>query len=121
MSLPTYNFEFVAGETFTLEITYRDSAGAIVDLSSGYRVDIDGKSSADASGTLFAVDSTTTAVALDSVAPNIVLTLAPDVTGAIAAPASGVYDVKVTHETPTPDVVRYILGGKFNVLKAVTA
>lgn len=121
MALPTYNFEFVSGETFTLEITYRNSAGAIVDLSSGYRVDIDGRVDAGSSGTLFSVDSTTSAVALSATAPNITLTLDPSVTGAIAGPASGVYDVKVTHETPTPDVIRYILGGKFNVLKAVTS
>jgi len=121
MALPTYNFDFVAGETYTLEITYRDAAGAVIDLSSGYVVDIDGRVTADSAGTLFSIDSTTSAIVLNSSAPNIVVTLDPSVTGAIDAPASGVYDVKVTETTPTPDVVRYILGGKFNVLKAVTA
>lgn len=120
MALPTYNFEFVSGETFTLEITYSDSGGSVIDLSSGYRVDIDGRVEEDSSGTLFSVDSTTSAVQLAASGPNITLTLDPSVTGAIAGPASGVYDVKVTHETPNPDVVRYILGGKFNVLKAIT-
>ena len=120
MAVPTYNFEFVAGETFTLQITYKNSSGSVVDLSSGYTVDIDGRSESGASSTLFSVDSSTTAVALAATSPNITLTLAPSVTGAITAPASGVYDVKVTETTPNPDVVRYILGGKFTVLKAIS-
>ena len=121
MSLPQYNFEFVAGETFTLQITYKDSSGSIVDLSSGHTVDIDGRSDRDASGTLFSVDSSTSAVTLAATSPNITLTLDPSVTGAISAPASGVYDVKVTETTPNPDVVRYILGGKFTVTKAISS
>ena len=121
MALPTYNFEFVSGETFTLEITYKNSAGSVVDLSSGFTVDIDGRVEADSTGTLFSVDSSTSAVALAATSPNITLTLSPSVTGGIAAPASGVYDVKVTETGPNPDVVRYILGGKFTVLKAVTS
>ena len=120
MALPSYNFEFVSGETYTLEITYRDSSGAVIDLSSGYTVEIDGRVEADSATTLFSVDSTTDAVQLSASAPNITLNLTPAITGAIDAPASGVYDVKVTNTTPNPDVIRYILGGKFNVLLAVT-
>jgi len=121
MTLPQFNFDFVSGETFTLEITYKDAAGNPVNLSSGYVVDIDGRVDASSASTLFAVDSTTSAVTLSSGSPNIVMTLAASVTGGITAPATGVYDVKVKETTPDPDVVRYILGGQFTVLKAVTA
>jgi hypothetical protein len=120
MTLPQYDFEFVSGETFTLEITYKGSDGNVVNLSSGYRVDIDGRTDESSASTLFAVDSTSSAITLGSGTPNITLVLTPTVTGGIAGPASGVYDVKVVQTSADPDVVRYILGGKFTVLKAVT-
>tara|TARA_R100001510_G_C7645104_1_gene202491 strand:- start:174 stop:539 length:366 start_codon:yes stop_codon:yes gene_type:complete len=121
MSLPQYNFEFVSGETFKLEITYKDSSGSVINLTSGYRVDIDGRTDEDSSSTLFAVDSTTSAITLGSSGPNISLVLDATTTGGISAPTSGVYDVKVNKTSATPDEITYILGGKFTVTKAITA
>ncbi len=120
MALPTYDFDFVKGETFDLTVDYKDSAGAVINLSSGYTVTMTGRTEADSSSTLFSV-SNSSGITLASTSPNITIRLSSTVTAGIAAPNSGVYDIRVAQTGPTPDVVKYILTGKFTVYEAVTS
>jgi len=120
MALPTYDFDFVKGETFDLTVDYKDSAGAVINLSSDYTVTMTGRTEADSSSTLFSV-SNSSGITLASTSPNITIRLSSTVTAGIAAPNSGVYDIRVAQTGPTPDVVKYILTGKFTVYEAVTS
>ncbi len=120
MPLPTYNFEFVKGETVDLTVDYKDSTGAVIALASGYTVSMQGRTEASSSSTLFSL-SNGSGVTLSNSSPNITIRLSSTVTNAITAPTSGVYDIKVAQTSPDPDVIKYILSGKFTVYEAVTS
>lgn len=120
MPLPTYNFEFVKGETVDLTVDYKDSTGSVIDLSSNYTVTMQGRTEASSSSTLFSLASGS-GITLSSSSPNITIRLSKTVTDAITAPTSGVYDIKVAETASSPDVVKYILTGKFTVYEAVTS
>ena len=120
MPLPTYNFEFVKGETVDLTVDYKDSTGSVLDLSSGYTVTMQGRTEASSASTLFSL-SVGSGITLSASSPNITIRLSKTVTDAITAPTSGVFDIKVTDTAATPDVVKFILAGKFTVYEAVTS
>ena len=120
MALPTYDFEFVKGETFDLTVDYKDSAGDVIPLATGYTVTMSGRTEADSASTLFSI-SNSSGITLASTSPNITIQLSSTVTAGISAPNSGVYDIRIAQTGPNPDVVKYILTGKFTVYEAVTS
>ena len=120
MALPTYDFEFVKGETFDLTVDYKDSSGDPIGLATGYTVTMSGRSEADSASTLFSI-SNGSGITLANTSPNITIRLSTTVTAALAAPNSGVYDIRVAETGPSPDIVKYILTGKFTVYEAVTS
>tara|TARA_B100000900_G_C20192713_1_gene558551 strand:- start:37 stop:399 length:363 start_codon:yes stop_codon:yes gene_type:complete len=119
MALPTYAIEFHHGETFELSITYKDSTGCALDLSSGYTAKIDGRLTPTDSVVwdVTNVDQSGRIITLSKGSPNIHILLPSAYTDGLTV-GSGVWDLKL--EKTSGSVVDYVLGGTYKILDPVT-
>lgn len=109
-----YNITHVDGDTFRLNVVYRDSGGTAVNLT-GYTVAMQVRERAG--GTVWASST--------GGSPSLTITVTAgtgtiDVSGTIDAtpPARGVYDLQLTS---SGGIVDTILAGDFTVIEEVTA
>lgn len=99
------------GATFSLSVNY----SAVANLSSGYTARMQGRTTHDASATVFSLTSSD-GITLGSSSPNIVVTIAATATDDFDAPSSGVYDLELVQGS---NVYR-ILEGSFEITPEVT-
>ena len=128
MALPTYDISFHTGETFELAITYKDSTGCALDLSTEYTAKIEGRATASAVPVLWTVDTTDsvshpgTVITLSKGSPNIHVNLTAAYTATLPV-GTGVWDLKLTQDNSAgvaDDIVTYVLGGSYTILDPVT-
>jgi hypothetical protein len=121
MALPQYTIEFHQGETYVLSITYKDSTGCAVDLSSGYTAQIDGRASSALKwrASTEVHSPVVGTIVLSKGSPNIKVTLADTYTASLDL-GSGVWDLLLENSTPTPDTSEYLLGGTYTISDPVT-
>ena len=104
MSASTYDITIEQGATFSLLITYRDTAGALVDLT-GYTAKMDIRTAVG--GSLIKTISTASGgITLGGAAGTITLAISATDTAAITS--NGVYDLELTSGST---VTRLIQGG----------
>ena len=101
------------GATFSLSVNY----AATADLSSGYTARMQGRTTHDATATIFSLTSSD-GITLGSSSPNIVVTMAVTATDDFTAPSSGVYDLELV--TTSTGAVYRILEGAFEITPEVT-
>ena len=123
MALPNYNISFHKGETYTLSITYKDSAGCPLNLSSGFAAKIDGRLTAStgdpAKWTATSGGGSANSIALSNGSPNIKLTRSDAYTGGLDV-GSGVWDLYLDNTGANPDTSEYLLGGSYTIVDPVT-
>lgn len=119
MSAGTYDFSIEQGTTFTLNLSYKDSAGSVIDLSSGYSAKMKIKDSPDgeviASTESSDSPKNTISIALASAGNNIVVTIPATATGAFTF-ESAVYDLQLINGS----VVERVVEGRVKLDKSVT-
>ena len=119
MSAGTYDFSIEQGTTFTLNLSYKDSAGSVIDLSSGYSAKMKIKDSPDgeviASTESSDSPKNTISIALASTGNNIVVTIPATATGAFTF-ESAVYDLQLV----SGSVVERVVEGRVKLDKSVT-
>lgn len=96
------------GATFYRELIYRDSAGAVVDLST-YTARMKIRLHKD-SGDVLASWSTTTEITLAATAPNIIISVTAAATAALDWSGLAYYDLELDDGAGTPAVTRLIEG-----------
>lgn len=120
MAAGAYDITIEQGATFTLNLSYKDSAGDVVDLSSGYSSRMKIKEAAD--GTLIASTESgdspknTITIALAATGNNIVVSMTSANTAALDF-KTAVYDLELTSGANTVD---RIIKGKVTLDKEVT-
>ena len=119
MSAGTYDFSIEQGTTFTLNLSYKNSAGSVIDLSSGYTAKMKIKDSPDGEviASTESADSpkNTISIALASASNNIVVTIASSATSAFTF-ESAVYDLQLVSGSVTERVIE----GRVKLAKSVT-
>tara|TARA_R100000388_G_scaffold67712_1_gene48945 strand:- start:334 stop:702 length:369 start_codon:yes stop_codon:yes gene_type:complete len=104
------------GATFSLSVNYKSSSGSTVDLSSGYTARMQGRTTHDASSTVFSLTNGS-GITLGSSDPNIVITIAATATDDYTAPSTGVYDLELVDSASN---VYRILEGNYEITPEVT-
>lgn len=113
---PKHNIVMYQGGSFDLSLTYQDSDGCAIDLSSGYTCEFEGRTAlADGDPPKFTFISSGSQITLSAATPNIVISLAPGDTSGITA-GKGVYDVKLAHSDSTV----FLIEGEYEVVQPVT-
>jgi len=119
MSAGTYDFSIEQGTTFTLNLSYKDNTGSVLDLSSGYSAKMKIKDSPDgeviASTESSDSPKNTISIALASAGNNIVVTIPATATGAFTF-ESAVYDLQLISGL----VVERVVEGRVKLDKSVT-
>lgn len=100
----------VQGKTAILEFAVLDSAGAAVDVSTGYTARVAGRATRDTTATIFDGDGTTK---LALAAGKITLTVSATDSAALAAGAAGVLGIELTKTAGA--VVTDLVDGTFTV------
>ena len=110
-----YDLTIDQGATFTFDLEVQS-----INLTTGYTVRMQGRTSHAATTTLFSLTSGGGGISLSHSAGNshIIPTISATATAALNAPLSGVYDIEY-QETATGFVTR-ILEGSFHVTPEVT-
>ena len=103
----------IKGKTFTQEFEIRDSAGALLDVSTGYTGKIMGRALITSSGTIFSGVSPTMIVLGNG---KITVTMSGAATGALVL-GEGVFAIELTKTTGT--VVTDVVVGSFTVENGV--
>ena len=104
------------GATFSLSVNYKSSAGSTVNLSSGYTARMQGRTTHDASSTIFSL-ANGSGITLGSSDPNIVITIAATATDDYTAPSTGVYDLELVDSSSN---VYRILEGRYQITPEVS-
>jgi hypothetical protein len=113
---PKHNIVMYQGGSFDLSLTYQDSDGCAIDLSSGYTCEFEGRTNrSDADPPKFTFSSSGSQITLTNSTPNIAINLDPADTSAITA-GVGVYDIKLTHSDSTV----FLIEGEYEVVQPVT-
>lgn len=115
MSKNLYDLEIKQGETLSLVATWRDSNNALVNLT-GYTARAQGRSSYDATTTLFSLTSSS-GITLGGVSGTITISMSATVTAALTAPAQGVWDLELVSGS---GVVTRLLEGDLRILPEAT-
>ena len=120
MAAGKYDITVEQGATLTVNLSYKDSAGDVVDLSSGYAARMKIKEAAD--GTLIASTESgdspknTLSIALAASGNNIIVTMTATNTAALDFDTA-VYDLELTSGANTVD---RIIEGRVFLSKEVT-
>jgi hypothetical protein len=113
---PKHDIVIYRNGTFELDLTYQDSDGCAIDLSSGYTCQIEGRETLDGSSKFeFESDNNTSNVILSGATPNIKIKMSASDTGAITA-GTGVYDVKLIHSGSTV----FLIEGEYEAVEPVS-
>ena len=112
---PQHNIVMYQGGSFDLSLTYQDSNGCALDLSSGYTCEFKGRTKVSDSATKFAFSSSGSQITLSNATPNIVISLSPSDTSAVTE-GDGVYDIKLTHSDSTV----FLIEGDYESVQPVT-
>ncbi len=112
---PKHDIVMYQGGSFDLSLTYQDSDGCAIDLSSGYTCEFEGRTALADSGHTFTFISSGSQITVSAATPNIVISLAPSDTSGITA-GKGVYDIKLTHSDSTV----FLIEGEYEVVQPVT-
>lgn len=111
---PKHDIVMYRGGSFDLSLTYQDSDGCAIDLSSGYTCRFVGRDSLG--GTIkFDSNDVGPTVTLSNATPNIVISFPPSYTSGITA-GTGVYDIKLTHSDSTV----FLIEGEYESVQPVT-
>ena len=120
MSAGTYNFNIEQGASLTVDLTYRDSDGDVIDVSSGYtaRMKIREASGGDLIASTESGDSpkNTLAISLGDSTSNIVITMTSVNTAALDFDTA-VYDLELASGSNTVD---RIIEGSVKLSKEIT-
>ena len=117
-----YNIVVEQGGTFTLEITYKDSAGVVIDLTD-YVARLEIRTAYTSASTLVALTSAaggtgdTSGIDLGDDAGTISIVIGSATTAALTAPATNVYDLELVAQNGK---VTRLLEGKATVSPGVT-
>lgn len=115
MTAGTYDIIVEQGATFTLAMTWKDSAGSAVNLT-GYTARMQVRPAADSTGTLLTLTTENGRIALGGAAGTITLTVAASDTAALTA-GTGVYDIELVSGG---GVVTRLLQGSVTISREVT-
>lgn len=120
MSAGTYDFSIEQGSTFTLNLSYKNSAGTVIDLSSGYTARMKIKDSPDgeviASTESSDSPKNTISIALASTGNNIIVTIPASATTAFTF-ETAVYDLELVASSNVERVVE----GRVKLDKSVSS
>ena len=105
-----YDLSVRQGETFCQELLFKDSSGAILDLT-GYQGFSQVRPDPDSDELICSMDIT-----IDGAAGKVTMTIGAGVTKGIG---TGCYAYDFAMKDPD-NMIRYYLGGKFAVIPAVT-
>ena len=124
MSAGTYDFSVEQGSTFTLNLSYKNSAGSVIDLSSGYTARMKIKDSPDgeviASTESSDSPKNTISIALASSGNNIVVTIPASATTAFTF-ENAVYDLELISGSSPNQVVDRVVEGRITLDKSVSS
>ena len=120
MSAGTYDFAIEQGTTFTLNLSFKDNTGSVLDLSSGYSAKMKIKDSPPDGEVIASTESSdspknTISIALASAGNNIVVTIPATATGSFTF-ESAVYDLQLV----SGSVVERVIEGRVKLDKSVT-
>lgn len=120
MSAGTYDFSIEQGATFTLNLSYKNSAGTVIDLSSGYtpRMKIKDSPDGEVIASTESSDSpkNTISIALASTGNNIIVTIPASATTAFTF-ETAVYDLELVASSNVERVVE----GRVKLDKSVSS
>ena len=117
-----YNIVIEQGATFTLDITYKDSGGALIDLTN-FDARMEVRTAYDASSALVTLTSAsggsanTSGISLGGAAGTISVVISETATKALTAPASNVYDLELVASN---GAITRLIEGKATVSPGVT-
>jgi len=117
MAAGAHDFTIEQGVTFRNQITYKDAAGAIIDLT-GYTARMQIRSSVDAATFEQELSTANGGITMGGVLGTIDLFISDVNTDALTI-ATGVYDLEIIDTGGTGDVTR-LLEGKIKISKAIT-
>jgi hypothetical protein len=110
-----YDLEIQQGATLSLTATWKDSAGAAINLT-GYTARMQVRSAYDATSTILSLTSSS-GITLGGAAGTIAITASATVTAALTAPWAGVWDLELVSGG---GVVTRLLEGAATVSPEVT-
>jgi hypothetical protein len=111
----SYDLEIKQGATLSLTATWKDSAGAAINLT-GYTARMQVRSAYDATSTILSLTSSS-GITLGGAAGTIAITASATVTAALTAPWAGVWDLELVSGG---GVVTRLLEGAATVSPEVT-
>ena len=117
MSAGRYDILIEQGADLSLDIDYKDNAGDLLALGSGYTASMKIKESVG--GTEIASLTNGSGITLASTSPNISIFIANTATANYDFD-DAVYDFELTNTTPNPDTVSRVLEGKVTLSRNVT-
>lgn len=109
-----YNIEIEQGSSFELEITYKDTNDAVIDLSSAYTAAMQIRESYSSTTTLLSLTNGS-GITLTNTSPNIKITVGPATTAALDFDHA-VYDLELVNGAETIKVIR----GSAKLIREVT-
>jgi len=115
MSAGLYTLTIEQGATLSLVLTYKDSAGNLVNLT-GYTARMMLRSSFTAASSILSLTTENSRIALGGAAGTITLTISATDTAALSAPQSGVYDLELV----SGSTVTRLIQGTFTVTPEAT-
>ena len=115
MSAGLYTLTIEQGATLSLVLTYKDSAGNLVNLT-GYTARMMLRSSFTAASNILSLTTENSRIALGGAAGTITLTISATDTAALSAPQSGVYDLELV----SGSTVTRLIQGTFTVTPEAT-
>lgn len=112
----THDITIEQGATFELNLAVKTD-GVLQNYTSGWTAKVQGRSSFSDTATIFSTAESGCATALAATSPNVALTMTAVYTAALPAPASGMYDIELTH---SGGGVTRLLEGEFTITPEVT-
>ena len=124
MSAGTYDFSLEQGATLTLNFSYKNSSGSVIDLSSGYTARMKIKDSPDgeviASTESSDSPKNTISIALAGSGNNIIVTINATATTAFTF-ENAVYDLELISGSSPNQVVDRVVEGRITLDKSVSS